>query len=100
MIKGISKHNYHPPTPSQSIKLQTTSRDTWLPANFGSYASICWLLSGSELDNRQQIDEYELIATCGLADKWFFEATGYSWYSFQIEYSSYMQLAVWLLCVT
>ena len=40
-----------------------------------SHASICWLLSGSQPDNSQQMDAYELIYW--LADKclrYFFEA--------------------------
>jgi len=40
-------------TPSQSIKLQRASRNTCLlyPTYTSSYASICWQLSSSELDN-------------------------------------------------
>ena len=44
------------------MQLQTTSTDTWLPANLDRFiAPICWLLSGSEQNNCQQMDEPELI---------------------------------------
>ena len=49
MIKGISKHNYHPSTPHNSIKLQISSADTCQQANLyqfiGNYPVQNWIIA-------------------------------------------------------
>ena len=59
VIEQVIKEPKTRSTPSESIHVQRASRDTYLLAN--TYIpSICWLLSGSEPDNSQQVDAYEL----------------------------------------
>ena len=55
MIREIPRHNNHPSTPHNSIKLQRASTDTCHQVNLYKQ------LSSSELDNFQQMDAYELV---------------------------------------
>ena len=56
VIKGIPKHNYHRSTPGSFKELAQT---------IYMHPPACWLLSGSEPNNSQQIDGmYWLAEKC------------------------------------
>ena len=60
VIKEIKrKHSYHP-----SINPLTNHQAVCLPINTSSYASICWQLFGSELDNHLGTDIGWLADKC------------------------------------